>query len=132
MYREWPFFQTMIDNAQLTLTKADMGIAAHYTTLVRNDEIRERIFGLIKAEYDRTVAAVLKVIGQENLLDNEPVLQRSVALRNPYIDPLNYIQVEMIRRLRFQQVNQGGDETPIRAVIELTINGVSHGLKNTG
>jgi phosphoenolpyruvate carboxylase len=138
MYHGWPFFQTMIDNAQQSLTKADMGIAALYASLVEDEAIRERIFKLIKDEFDRTCNAVFCITGQEALLDNEPVLQRSIQLRNPYVDPLNYIQVEMIRRLRHAEeqgdsrLESGDDPEMLRAVIELTINGVSSGLRNTG
>lgn len=132
MYREWPFFQTVIDNAQLSLSKADMSIAAHYASLVREETIRTRIFDVIRAEFDRTVAAILRVTAQKALLDNEPVLQRSVRLRDPYIDPLNYLQVEVLRRLRSRAGMMASDDEALRSVIELTINGISHGLKNTG
>jgi phosphoenolpyruvate carboxylase len=130
MYRGWPFFQTMIDNAQQSLTKADMGIAAIYASLVPDAAMRERIFDLIKAEFERTCSAILCITGQTTVLENEPVLQRSIQLRNPYVDPLNYIQVEMIRRLRNLQAPR--ETEALRAVIELTINGVSSGLRNTG
>ncbi|MDW8351406.1 MAG: phosphoenolpyruvate carboxylase [Anaerolineae bacterium] len=136
MYREWPFFQTTLDNAQQSLTKADMGIASLYATLVEEAPIRERIFGIIRREFDRTCRAIFTITGQAALLDNEPVLQKSIRLRNPYVDPLNYIQVEMIRRLR--QLKRRGESEDnaevamLRRVIELTINGVSAGLRNTG
>ena len=132
MHRDWPFFQTLIDNAQLTMRKADLGIAALYAGLVEEARIRRRIFGLLKAEFARTEAAILSLTGQKQILGREPVLLKSVQLRNPYIDPLNYLQVDMLRRLR------GADQLPaalaeeIRGVIELTINGISGGLKNTG
>ncbi len=145
MYRRWPFFQTMLDNAQQSLTKADMGIAELYTSLVEDESIRSRIFNVIRAEYERTCKAILCITGQTQLLDNEPVLQRSIQLRNPYVDPLNYIQVEMLRRLRRREgirdqrpeiadrePRTGDDPAMLRAVIELTINGVSSGLRNTG
>ncbi|MCS7061454.1 MAG: phosphoenolpyruvate carboxylase [Anaerolineae bacterium] len=135
MYQNWPFFQTLIDNAQQSLTKADMGIAEQYAGLVGDAVMRARIFSLIRAEYDRACRAVCAITGQSALLDNEPVLQRSIQLRNPYVDPLNYIQVEMIRRLRRhseQGVGASEDTELLRAVIDLTINGVSSGLRNTG
>ncbi|HEY1792219.1 MAG TPA: phosphoenolpyruvate carboxylase [Opitutaceae bacterium] len=131
MHAGWPFFQTLVDNAQLTMRKADMGIAALYADLVEEPRIRRRIFGILEAEFARTEKAILAVTGQRRLLGREPVLLRSVELRNPYIDPLNYIQVEMMRRLR-----AGGrppaEAEAIRSVVELTINGISGGLKNTG
>lgn len=131
MHAEWPFFQTLIDNAQLTMRKADMGIAALYAGLVEDEKIRRRIFGLLEAEFERAEAAILAVTGQKQLLAGDPVLLNSVQLRNPYIDPLNYLQVEMLRRLRGGKLSAGEAEAA-RAVVELTINGISGGLKNTG
>ena len=90
------------------------------------------IFDIIATEFSRTEHAILAITGQKTLLEREPVLARSVQLRNPYIDPLNYIQVEMIRRLRGMENKTGAEADALRAVIELTINGVSGGLKNTG
>jgi phosphoenolpyruvate carboxylase len=132
MYREWMFFKATIDNAQLTLLKADMQIAFHYALLVPEESIRVRIFDTIAEEFSRTEHAILAITGQKTLLEREPVLAKSVQLRNPYIDPLNYIQVEMIRRLRGLENKQSEEADALRAVIELTINGVSGGLKNTG
>jgi len=133
MHAGWPFFQTLVDNAQLTMRKADMTIAALYAGLVEDTSIRRRIFGLLEAEFARTEAAIMAVTGQKQLLAREPVLLKSVQLRNPYIDPLNYIQVEMIRRLRAGEKNLAVAEADaMHAVIELTINGISGGLKNTG
>jgi phosphoenolpyruvate carboxylase len=131
MHAEWPFFQTLIDNAQLTMRKADMGIAALYAGLVEDTKLRARIFGILTAEFERTEQAILVITGQKQLLSGEPVLLKSVQLRNPYIDPLNYIQVDMIRRLRDGKLSKADDEAT-RAVVELTINGISGGLKNTG
>jgi phosphoenolpyruvate carboxylase len=132
MYRDWMFFRATIDNAQLTLLKADMRIAFQYALLVPKESIRVRIFDNLGEEFSRTEHAILAITGQKALLEREPVLARSVQLRNPYIDPLNYIQVEMIRRLRLLEDKQGAEATAMRDVIELTINGVSGGLKNTG
>ncbi|MGA2015678.1 MAG: phosphoenolpyruvate carboxylase [Opitutaceae bacterium] len=132
MHTGWPFFQTLIDNAQLTMRKADMGIASLYAGLVGDARIRRRMLGILGAEFERTEAAILAVSGQRRLLGREPVLLRSVELRNPYIDPLNFIQVEMMRRLRDPVPPQPREAEAIRAVIELTINGISGGLKNTG
>jgi len=131
MHAEWPFFQSLIDNAQLTLRKADMGIAELYAGLVEDERLRRRILGILSAEFARTEKAILAVTGQRRLLSREAVLRQSVELRNPYIDPLNFIQVEMLRRLRGGKL---GDEAAAEArrVVELTINGISGGLKNTG
>jgi phosphoenolpyruvate carboxylase len=131
MHAGWPFFQTMIDNAQLTLRKADMTIARLYADLVEEPRIKKKILATLTSEFERTEAAILAITGQKQLLADEPVLLKSVQLRNPYIDPLNYIQVEMIRRLRSGKLSKEEDEAT-RAVVELTINGISGGLKNTG
>ncbi|MGD9896968.1 MAG: phosphoenolpyruvate carboxylase [Candidatus Methylacidiphilaceae bacterium] len=132
MYEEWPFFRTTLDNAQQSLAKTDMSIAARYAELVSDPEIRGRIFSKIRSEYDRSVSSVLAICRIEALLDREPILQRSIRLRNPYVDPLNYIQVEMIRRLRSLGAGQDEEARSLRRVIELTVNGISAGLRNTG
>jgi phosphoenolpyruvate carboxylase len=131
MHAGWPFFQTMIDNAQLTLRKADMAIAGLYAELVEDARIKKKILAALREEFARTEAAILAITGQKQLLADEPVLLKSVQLRNPYIDPLNYIQVEMLRRLRSGKLSRDEEEAT-RGVIELTINGISGGLKNTG
>jgi phosphoenolpyruvate carboxylase len=131
MHEKWPFFQTLIDNAQLTMRKADMGIAGLYAALVHDPRIRRRIFNLLLKEFALTESAILKVTIQSQLLAKEAVLRRSIKLRNPYIDPLNYVQVEMIRRMREGKLPKSEAEAAA-AVVELTINGISAGLKNTG
>ncbi len=131
MYAQWPFFASLIDNAELTMRKADMGIARIYATLVADAKVRARILGVLTDEFARTERAILAVTGRKQLLAGEPVLLKSVQLRNPYIDPLNYLQVEMLRRLRSGRLAKD-EETAARAVVELTINGISGGLKNTG
>jgi phosphoenolpyruvate carboxylase len=131
MYRGWPFFQTTIANAQLTMCKADMSIARLYASLVEDEGIRSKVMTRILEEFRMTEKAVLAITGQRELLENEPVLARSIKLRNPYVDPLNYLQVEMIRRRRGGRLRKA-DLEGIRAVLELTINGIAGGLKNTG
>ncbi|MCW1967335.1 MAG: phosphoenolpyruvate carboxylase [Anaerolineae bacterium] len=128
MYQNWAFFQTTIDNAQQSLTKADLDIARTYLDLVEDDDLRDQFWGMIEAEYKRSRDMILRITEQREMLDNEKVLADSIRLRNPYVDPLNYIQVEMIRRLRAGDADTEG----LRNVIDLTINGVSSGLKNTG
>jgi phosphoenolpyruvate carboxylase len=134
MYRDWLFFRTTIDNAQMSLAKADMGIAKLYASLVQDEGIRTRIFGILEEEFERTRQYICLIAGQREILDNDVVLQESIRLRNPYVDPLNYIQVEMIRRLRAQLPDQpdAAMQETLHGVIELTINGVSGGIKNTG
>ncbi|MFN0052444.1 MAG: phosphoenolpyruvate carboxylase [Planctomycetales bacterium] len=128
MYAQWPFWQTLIDNAQMILAKADMTIARLYADLVEDASVGDRIFGEISAEYDRTVEAIGLITGQGALLDNMPILKRSIARRNPYIDPLSFIQLVLLKRLRTEP------EPPqelLTAVLE-SINGIASGLKNTG
>jgi phosphoenolpyruvate carboxylase len=131
MYARWPFFQTLIDNAQLTMRKADLAIAGFYAALVPDPKIRRRVNRLLSQEFERTERAISAITGKKEILASEPVLMRSVELRNPYIDPLNFIQVEMLRRLRSGKLSAPEAEAA-RAVVELTINGISGGLKNTG
>jgi phosphoenolpyruvate carboxylase len=131
MHAQWPFFQTLIDNAQLTMRKADMGIARLYASLVTDTRVRQKILAILEAEFARTEEAILVVTGQRQLLGREAVLRKSIELRNPYIDPLNYLQVEMLRRLRSGELDKAQEDST-RAVVELTINGISGGLKNTG
>jgi phosphoenolpyruvate carboxylase len=131
MYQRWPFFQTMIDNAQLTLCKADMSIARVYASLVEDEALRERVWKRLSDEFHLTEKTMMTVTGQAQLLENEPVLAKSIKLRNPYVDPLNYLQVEMIKRRRVRRLNKM-DREGIRTVLELTVNGIAGGLKNTG
>lgn len=131
MYREWMFFRLLIDNTQLTLGKADLGIARVYAGLVEDAALRERIFGRIAAEFRRTEKWVLAVAEQKDLLGGEPVLANSIKQRNPYIDPLNYLQVDMIRRLRGGRLS-ASQRAAAKRVIELTVSGIAAGLKNTG
>jgi phosphoenolpyruvate carboxylase len=130
MYAEWPFFRAMIDNAQMILGKADLHIAERYAELAPEPRVAEAIFGAISAEYERTSRMVCKVAKIRHLLDNSPVLQKSIARRNPYVDPLSYIQIELLRRLR--AAPDGPDHTALEDVILLSISGIAAGLKNTG
>jgi phosphoenolpyruvate carboxylase len=132
MYRGWPFFRALLDNAEMSLLKADLGIAALYSELVTDRSLADEVFARIRDEYQRTVEAILAVTGHRALMDADPVIQRSVHLRNPYIDPLNYIQIEMLRRLRSLPDREGSEGAVLRAVIVLTVNGIAAGLRNTG
>lgn len=131
MYREWPFFNALIENVQLDLAKADMGIAALYAELVSDAATREKIFGEMKAEYLQACRMVCQVIGQPELLDNAPVIKRSIERRNPYVDPLNFIQVELLKRLRALDPDAPEYKPLLRATLA-TINGIAAGLKTTG
>jgi phosphoenolpyruvate carboxylase len=127
MDASWPCFAAVLSNAELALAKADMRVAAQYIELVEPPELRDRIWSTITAEFDRTVRLILEVTGQQALLDREPVLQRSIARRNPYVDPLSFIQVELLQRFR----KSGDVEAFLRPVL-LSINGIAGALKNTG
>ena len=137
MYRRWPFFTTMLDNSQMSLAKADMDIAARYARLVGDQKMAQRIYQTIAAEFERSVAIICRITDQDALLDNQPVLQKSIRLRNPYVDPLSFLQVELLRRLRALPPEGDSEELKaqrrdLRAAVLLSINGVAAGVKNTG
>ncbi|OCT14618.1 phosphoenolpyruvate carboxylase [Paenibacillus pectinilyticus] len=131
MYEDWSFFRTMIDNLQMALAKADLQIAKEYGSLVKESAIADRIFNLIKDEYELTSSIILQITGQQEILDNVPVIQESIKLRNPYVDPLSYMQVELLTELRELRENNEDDAILLREVL-LTINGIAAGLRNTG
>jgi len=127
MYAGWPFFRSLLDNAQISLGTADLDVARLYAELVEDGSVRERLYARIREEYDRTVRAVLEVTGQRELLDNTPVLQRSVRLRNPYVDPMSYLQVRLLRERRSRP-----DDPELVDLVQRTINGIAAGLQTTG
>jgi phosphoenolpyruvate carboxylase len=129
MDRSWPFFDALLGNAELALAKADLAIAERYVDLVE-PALRERFWPRIRAEYELTRAQLLLVTEQDHLLDRESVLQRSIEQRNPYVDPLSFIQIDLLGRLRAATADEPPDDL-LRAVL-LTINGIAGGLKNTG
>ena len=132
MYHEWPFFRNLLDNSQVSMAQADMGIARLYADLVEDGRVRDLIFGRVSAAFAQTRAAILQTTGHRELLDNDSVLQRAVRRRNPYIDPLNFIQVSLLRRLRALPDADSAAAESLRDTIFLTINGIASGLKNTG
>jgi len=132
MYAGLPFFKTLLDNTEMSLIKADMDIATLYVELVPDQELAKTIFTRIRAEYERTRITVLSISGHTSLMQMEPVTQNVVQLRNPYVDPLNYIQVEVLRRLRSLQSSDDPAAEILREAMALTINGIAAGLKNTG
>ncbi len=131
MYRHWPFFESLLDNVQLSLAKADMHIAALYAGLVPDRALAERLLGRIRAEYERTVRGVLAATGQQRILEREPSLQRSIERRNPYVDPVSYIQVALLRRLRTPGLDDAERER-LTSTVLLAINAIAGGLRNTG
>ncbi|MBI5304197.1 MAG: phosphoenolpyruvate carboxylase [Chloroflexi bacterium] len=132
MHGEWNFLRALLDNAEMSLLKADMDIAALYSALVPDRKLADDIFARICAEYARTREMVLAITGHRELMDADAVIQTSVHLRNPYVDPLNYIQIEMLRRLRALPDRTNGEAQTLRQVIQITINGIAAGLRNTG
>jgi phosphoenolpyruvate carboxylase len=132
MYEQWPFFRALLDNAEMSLSKADMGIAALYSRLADRQPGAPQIFDRVRAEYDRTVEAVLTCGESTHTSWTVIVIPAIDPLRNPYVDPLNYIQVDMLRRLRALSDRDGAEADAVREVIVMTINGIASGLRNTG
>jgi phosphoenolpyruvate carboxylase len=127
MAKESPLFIDLVRNVEMALGKVDMGTARLYSTLVEDPQLRERIYTEFEQEYERTVSAVLAITRQTELLQSTPVLARSIKLRNPYVDPMHLIQVDLLRRKR------AGEDTPeVNRAISATISGISAGLRNTG
>ena len=127
MQQDWPFFHTFTSNVEMTLAKTDLAVAARYVEELVEPEHRE-LFEIIKDEYERTVAAVLRVIGAKNLLEQHPILQRTLAVRNVYIDPISLLQVGLLARSR----ETGTADPALQRALLLTVNGVAAGLRNTG
>ncbi len=132
MARDWPAFRTLLSNMEMVLAKSDLAIAARYAQLVPQRALRERIFGAISAEHGRTLA-MLKLLTQRELLADNPTLQASLRERFAYIDPLNYLQIDLIRRHRAAQKNPAAEvDKRVQRAIHLTINGIAAGLRNSG
>jgi phosphoenolpyruvate carboxylase len=132
MYHHWPFFQHVVDNAQIALGQADIGIARLYAGLVDDERVRTEVFGHILTAFEQTCHWILQVTGQGELLDNDPILQHAIRQRNPYVDPLNFVQVSLLRRLRSLTDPTSSAAQNLLQAIFLTINGIAAGLKNTG
>ncbi|MBL8478225.1 MAG: phosphoenolpyruvate carboxylase, partial [Sterolibacteriaceae bacterium] len=127
MYRDWGFFRTTLSNMDMVLGKSDIVIAERYSMLVKDTVLRAAIFPRIKAEWQASIAALLAITGEKELLDLNPLLKRSIRNRFPYLDPVNHIQVELLRRHR-----AGETDDRVQRGIHLTINGVAAGLRNSG
>ena len=127
LHEAWPFFATTLANMEMVLAKSDMLIARRYAGLVEDQVLAQTIFGRIEAEWNKTVEALLSISGQTALLDRHPDLAEALRTRLPYIDPLNHLQIELIRRRR-----AGDSDEAVREGIHLTINGVAAGLRNSG
>ena len=122
-----PLFMNLVGDVEMGMAKADLSIARRYAGLVGDDSLRERVFGMIADEFERTRGVVLRVSGQTRLLERNPVLARSIALRNPYVDPMSLVQIELLRRKR-----AGQESEELDYALAATINGISAGLRNTG
>ncbi|MFG1345389.1 phosphoenolpyruvate carboxylase [Xanthobacter autotrophicus DSM 431] len=127
MYREWPFFRTLLSNMDMVLAKSSLAIASRYAELVPDEKLRAEIFGRIRAEYELTLKHLNSIMGQEKLLAGNPLLDRSIRNRFPYLDPLNHLQIELLRQHRASP----GDDKVLHG-IQLSINGISAGLRNSG
>ena len=127
LYRRWPFFRSVLSNLAQVLAKSDLGLAARYAELVDDEELRRRVFGKIVEEHRRTIAMHKLITGQDNLLADNPALARSVFNRFPYLEPLNHLQVELLRRYR-----SGDDDELVQRGILLTMNGLASALRNSG
>jgi phosphoenolpyruvate carboxylase len=130
MYEDWPFFRALVSNVQMALFKARMETAAEYAKLWDDQEQSQAIFSLIKNEYELTVQEILAVCGQTSLLENNAELQYSLERREPYLDPLNHIQLQFLRRHR--PLQDAGEESPWMDGLLLTINAIAAGMRNTG
>lgn len=127
MYQNWPFMQTLLSNMDMVLAKSDMGISSRYAELVTDADIRQQIFARIEEEWKLSTKWLFAITGHTELLQENPTLARSIRIRTPYIDPLNHLQIELLRRYR-----SGDDDDAVRRAIHLTINGVATGLRNSG
>jgi len=127
MYKEWPFFSTLISNMDMVLAKSDIAIASRYASLVKDAALRDAIFPRIRAEHQAAIDALMSITGQSELQESNPMLKRSIQNRFPYLDPLNHVQVELLRRFR-----EGDHDARVRSGIHLSINGIAAGLRNSG
>ncbi|QSO47669.1 phosphoenolpyruvate carboxylase [Alicyclobacillus mengziensis] len=131
MNKKWPFFRALVDNLQMALAKTDLTIASAYLALVQDKELAKRVFAGVEAEFERTCKWVLEITEQTELLDNSPVIKESIRLRNPYVDPLSYFQVALLKELRELSADDDRYAETLQAVL-WTIKGIASGLRNTG
>ncbi len=127
MYREWPFVRMLLSNMEMVLAKSDIAIASRYAELVADYGLRQSVFSRLRSELERTIDALLAIMGQQNLLEHNTPLARSIRNRLPYIDPLNHMQIELLKRYR-----AGDAREDVVTGIHLTINGIAAGLRNSG
>jgi phosphoenolpyruvate carboxylase len=132
MYREWPFFRTLLSNTDMVLAKSDIAIASRYAELVADATLRAAIFDRLKAEWQASIEAVLAITRQKTLLEGNPLLARSMRNRFPYLDPLNHVQIELLKRHRSAGDGAAESDSAVLRGIHLTINGIAAGLRNSG
>jgi len=131
LYRDWPFLRTLLDKTQMSLAKSEMNIARGYAGLCENPETGQRVYGLIEQEYRKTCAWVLDITGSQYLLQDDPMLAVSLARRNTFLDPLNHLQISLLRRLR-EYPEAPGEQNPWTTILLRTINAIAAGMRNTG
>ena len=127
MYANWPYFQTLMSNMDMVLAKSNMAIASRYADLVEDATLKHQVFTRIVAERQASISALLNIVGADELLAGNPLLARSIQNRFPYIDPLNHLQVELLKAHR-----AGSSDPKVFRGLKLTINGISAGLRNSG
>jgi phosphoenolpyruvate carboxylase len=127
MWKEWPLFRAMLSNLDMLLAKADLSVAARYKELMRDTAAADAIFARIRGEFDATVEAFFAITGCKSFLESNPSLARSIRNRFPYLDPLNHLQLELLKRHR-----AGDAEDLVKRGIHLSINGLAAGLRNSG
>ena len=127
MFARWPYFRSLISKMDMVLAKVDLAIASRYADLVDDPDLKERIFGRIKKECEASILALKAITSRDALLEDNPALKRSIQNRFPYMDPINHLQVELLRRYR-----AGDADERIQRGILLSINGIAAGLRNSG
>jgi phosphoenolpyruvate carboxylase len=130
MMHGFPLFASLISSVEIAMAKADFDIARLYADLVTDAVLRERVFETLRQEFERTARVILAVTGQRDLLQNNSVLCRSIRLRNPYVDPLSLIQVDLLRRKR--AATNSAPDPALDYALGATMNGIAAGLHNTG
>ena len=131
LYRDWPFWRSLLGKTQMSLSKSEMKIAKGYASLCLDTEVGGRIYSMIQTEYNRTCTQVLDIAGLNNLLQEDPMLAVSLARRNTFLDPLNHLQISLLRRLR-EYPETPGEDNPWTIVLLRTINAIAAGMRNTG
>jgi phosphoenolpyruvate carboxylase len=126
MARSWPFFSVFLSDVEMVLAKADLAIAARYAELA--GDAGQRVFPMVRDEFERTRDCVLTILQHDALLDREPTLQRSIRLRNPYVDPMSFVQIDLLARWRAG----GRENAELERVLGQTVRGIARGLQNTG